>query len=200
MMQPHRIVVLLTLFLASFGFTKHRQANQPNTVDPMTFMAAFQAGDAKNYVGAIVQGAGQNFHGMGAVRRAPGEPLAYTYSITIGRLGADGKKIEPIATLAEFEAAEKDSKTVVLFLAGPNLRAGASSGLPQKLEFSGTYAGNGRWLARTQANDKTEALNPGNLCPDKPPVTFSMSGRTGSTSRPNTAYYCVPLLTDATVK
>lgn len=169
-----------------------------STVDVMTFIAAFEAGNATKYIGAVVRGSGQNFHGMSAARPTPGKPQEFAQTVTIGAMTAD-HKVAKIVTKDEFLAADRDERTVAIWLTGPGVPRGATANLPQPVEFIGSYHGVGKWMPRSQPHSKYERSNPGGVCLGEPPVTMA---KVPGSQEPKlvTAFYCVPVLENATVK
>src|SRR5690242_5006458 len=120
---PASLLLSLVVFVMSGAAAP--MASMQATVDVSTFIAAFQSGAAKKYVGTIVRGMGQNFHGLSAAPLKPGQPRQYAQTVTLGAMSAD-HKIVKIATKDEFLAAERDERTIALWLTGPGVPAGAT--------------------------------------------------------------------------
>jgi len=193
-----RVLATLLFALGVFGIPGRLISAAPSqaTVDVMTFMTAFQSGAAKKYVGSIVRGSGQNFHGLSVTPVKPGAPRQYAQTVTLGAMAPD-HKIAPITTQDQFLASERNERTVAIWLTGPEVPRGATDNLPQPIDFVGLYNGNGKWMPRRQPHDQFERSNPGNVCVGEPPVAMGVVGRAGALVR---AFYCVPVLENAQVK
>src|SRR6185295_9546137 len=106
-----RVPAALLLTLGVLGLPGRATSAAPMqaSVDVMTFITAFQAGAAKKYVGTIVRGSGQNFHGLSVAPLRAGQPRQFAQTVTLGAMMPD-KKIAPIATQDAFLAAERDER------------------------------------------------------------------------------------------
>ena len=188
----------LLLTLSVFGIPGRATSAAPvqSTVDVMAFITAFESGTAKKYVGTIVRGSGQNFHGMSAAPLKAGQPQQFAQTVTLGAM-TPARKIAPIATKDEFLAAERDERTLALWLTGPEVPRGAMTDLPQPINFIGLYSGNGKWMPRTQPHETFERSNPGDVCRGEPPPAMGQIGNQQVMVR---AFYCVPVLENAQVK
>ena len=195
-----RIRLLVTLLLTVGVFELPGRATSATpiqaTVDVVTFITAFQSGNARKYVGTVVRGSGQNFHGMSAAPLRPGQPQQFAQTVTLGARTPD-RKIQPLATKDEFLAAERDERTLALWLTGPDVPRGATADLPQPINFLGLYNGNGKWMPRTQPHEKFERSNPGAVCLGEPPLAMAQAGTQQVMVR---AFYCVPVLENAQVR
>ena len=193
-----RVLATLLVTIAVFDLPGRTASASPiqATVDVMTFITAFQSGNARKYVGTIVRGTGQNFHGLSAAPLKPGQPRQYAQTVTLGAMTPD-HKIKQLATKDEFLAAERDERTLALWLTGPDVPRGATTDLPQPINFIGLYSGHGKWMPRTQPHDKFERSNPGEVCLGEPPLAMGQAGAQQVMVR---AFYCVPVLENAQVK
>lgn len=192
-----RVPASLLLSFASFIIPGAAStASMQATVDVSTFIAAFQSGNATKYVGNVVRGTGLNFHGLSVAPIKPGEPRLYAQTVTLGAMTPD-HTIAKIATKDEFLAAEREERTIAVWLTGSGVPRGATVDLPQPISFIGQYNGHGKWMPRTQPHDQFERSNPGGVCAGDPPIAMGMVGREGAVVR---AFYCVPVLENAQVK
>jgi hypothetical protein len=193
-----RVLAAALLSVVVFGISGQAMpaATMQATVDVTTFITAFESGAAKKYVGSIVRGSGQNFHGLSAAPLQPGQPRQYAQTVTLGAM-TSAHKIVPITTKDQFLAAERDEHTIAIWLTGPAVPRGATTDLPQPISFIGMYAGHGKWMARTQPHEQFERSNPGDVCVGEPPLAM---GQVGNQQMIVRSFYCVPVLENAQVK
>jgi hypothetical protein len=155
----------------------------PSDVDAVTFALAFRDGKAEQYKNMQISGSGVSFHGAITEKVADGSTRT-SLVMTLG--SADAGKLTLLNNWDDFVAAERERRTLVVALSGPDLPS-ASSKTPVTYDFSGVFDGQVRTIMRApQAADAT-AKDTG-PCPGE---EARVSVQAGS------SFYCAPLLTGA---
>jgi hypothetical protein len=149
-------------------------------VDAVTFVKAFQSGQADQFKNRQVSGSGVSFHGAISERVADGRERT-SLVVTLGATSSTGE-MALLNAWDDFVAAERARTTVVVALSGPDLPS-----RPTPLRFSGVYDGQVRTIMRVPQAGGGSAADSG-PCPGEQPRDPA----------PGAAFYCAPLLTGAT--
>ena len=154
----------------------------PPDVDAVTFVTAFQTGNADQYKNKQISGTGVSFHGAIQERIADGSTRT-SLVMTLGSL-APGGKLALLKTWDEFVAAERARTTLVVALSGAGLPTPSATG-PTTFDFTGVYDGQVRTILRAPPSGAATASD--RPCPGEQPAQGEAAA----------AFHCAPLLTAA---